>query len=77
VSEDAALVDDVGLLSDLQSFPDGMVGDQDSDPVLAQLLDRHIIALPAGPNVIRLLPPLVIKKAQLDRVIEALQELLA
>jgi acetylornithine/LysW-gamma-L-lysine aminotransferase len=45
--------------------------------VLAQLLDRHIIALPAGPNVIRLLPPLVIEKAQLDRVIEALQELLA
>jgi len=45
--------------------------------VLAQLLDRHIIALPAGPNVIRLLPPLVVEKAQLDRVIEALQELLA
>ena len=45
--------------------------------ILAQLLERHIIALPAGPNVIRLLPPLVIEKAQLDQVIEALQELLA
>jgi acetylornithine/LysW-gamma-L-lysine aminotransferase len=45
--------------------------------VLAQLLDRHIIALPAGPNVIRLLPPLVIEKTHLDRVIGALQELLA
>ena len=45
--------------------------------VLAQLLKRHIIALPAGPNVIRLLPPLIIEKTQLDRVIEALRELLA
>ena len=45
--------------------------------ILAQLLQRHIIALPAGPNVIRLLPPLVIEKAQLDQVIDVLQELLA
>ncbi len=45
--------------------------------VLGQLLDRQIIALPAGPNVIRLLPPLVIEKEQLDRVADVLQELLA
>ncbi|MFB3058838.1 MAG: aminotransferase class III-fold pyridoxal phosphate-dependent enzyme, partial [Gammaproteobacteria bacterium] len=45
--------------------------------ILAQLLEHHIIALPAGPNVIRLLPPLIIEKEQLDRVIEVLQELLA
>jgi len=45
--------------------------------ILTQLLQRHIIALPAGPNVIRLLPPLVIEKAQLDQVIDVLQELLA
>ena len=45
--------------------------------ILAQLLKRHIIALPAGPNVIRLLPPLVIEKNQLDQVVEVLQELLA
>ncbi len=44
--------------------------------VLAALLERHIIALPAGPNVIRLLPPLVIEKEQIDRVIDVLQELL-
>ncbi len=45
--------------------------------ILAQLLERHIIALPAGPNLIRLLPPLIIEKEQLDRVIEVLQEMLA
>ncbi len=44
---------------------------------LAALLERHIIALPAGPNVIRLLPPLVIEHAQIDRVVTALREILA
>ena len=44
---------------------------------LAQLLERNIIALPAGANVIRLLPPLVIEKQQLDRVIDVLHECLA
>ena len=44
--------------------------------VLVRLLERKIIALPAGPNVIRLLPPLVIEKSQLDRVVEVLHECL-
>ena len=44
--------------------------------VLALLLERNIIALPAGPNVIRLLPPLVIEKQQLDRVVEVLHDVL-
>jgi acetylornithine/LysW-gamma-L-lysine aminotransferase len=44
---------------------------------LAQLLDAGIIALPAGPNVIRMLPPLIVEKPQLDRVVAVLRELLA
>jgi acetylornithine/LysW-gamma-L-lysine aminotransferase len=44
---------------------------------LAQLLERRIIALPAGPNVIRMLPPLVVEKEQIDRVTAALREILA
>jgi acetylornithine/LysW-gamma-L-lysine aminotransferase len=44
---------------------------------LAQLLERRIIALPAGPNVIRMLPPLVVEKQQIDAVTETLRELLA
>jgi len=43
---------------------------------LAELLEHRIIALPAGPNVIRMLPPLVIEKAQIDRVIAVLREIL-
>ena len=45
--------------------------------VLAQLLEHRIIALPAGPNVIRLLPPLVIEKQQIDHVCDVLRKLLA
>jgi len=44
---------------------------------LAQLLDAGIIALPAGPNVIRMLPPLIIDRAQIDRVVAVLRQLLA
>lgn len=44
---------------------------------LAQLLEQRIIALPAGPNVIRMLPPLVVEKEQIDRVTSVLRELLA
>jgi acetylornithine/LysW-gamma-L-lysine aminotransferase len=44
---------------------------------LAELLEHRIIALPAGPNVIRMLPPLVIEKEQIDRVVKTLRQLLA
>jgi len=43
---------------------------------LAQLLEYRIIALPAGPNVIRMLPPLVIEKQQIDQVVAVLREIL-
>jgi acetylornithine/LysW-gamma-L-lysine aminotransferase len=45
-------------------------------PYLSALQERHILALNAGLTTIRLLPPLVITRAQLDRVIKALKEVL-
>ena len=48
-----------------------------SQPVLEALMHRGVIALPAGATVLRLLPPLVIEKEQIDRVVDHLQELLA
>src|SRR5579863_7246934 len=42
-------------------------------PYLEALLERGILALPAGPNVIRLLPPLVITRTQIDHVVEQIQ----
>jgi acetylornithine/LysW-gamma-L-lysine aminotransferase len=46
-------------------------------PYLDALLDRGVIALPAGLTVLRLLPPLVITYPQLDRVLDALRAVLA
>jgi predicted acetylornithine/succinylornithine family transaminase/N-acetyl-ornithine/N-acetyl-lysine deacetylase len=45
-------------------------------PYLEQLIERGILALPAGPNVLRLLPPLVITREQLDRVIDIVADIL-
>jgi acetylornithine/LysW-gamma-L-lysine aminotransferase len=42
-------------------------------PHLVALMERGVLALPAGPNVLRLLPPLVIERDQLDQVVEAIQ----
>ena len=45
-------------------------------PVLHALLDEGVIALPAGPTVVRLLPPLTIEWEDLARVIDALKKVL-
>jgi acetylornithine/LysW-gamma-L-lysine aminotransferase len=50
---------------------------QKSQEKLTHLLEHKIIALPAGANVIRLLPPLVISKDQIDQVIAVLHDCLA
>ncbi len=50
---------------------------QKAQDKLALLLEHKIVALPAGANVIRMLPPLVIEKEQIDRVVEVLHECLA
>jgi acetylornithine/LysW-gamma-L-lysine aminotransferase len=45
-------------------------------PFLGALMERGVLALPAGPNVLRLLPPLVIEYEQLNRVVIAIGEVL-
>jgi len=45
-------------------------------PFLAALMERGVLALPAGPNVLRLLPPLVIGYDQLDHVVAAIDQVL-
>lgn len=44
-------------------------------PVLQQQ-DRGILALPAGPTVLRLLPPLIITQTELDGLIDCVAEVL-
>ncbi len=45
-------------------------------PVLRKLMDRGVLALPAGPTVLRLLPPLVIPEDDLAQVVKAVREVL-
>ena len=46
-------------------------------PHLIALMERGVLALPAGPTVIRLLPPLVITDQQIDTVVDHLHAVLA
>jgi acetylornithine/LysW-gamma-L-lysine aminotransferase len=46
-------------------------------PYLTALIKRGVLALPAGLTVIRLLPPLVITREQIDSVVEALTDVLS
>lgn len=47
-------------------------------PYLKQLMeDEHVLALPAGPNVLRLLPPLIITEAEIDEAVDAIRNVLA
>ena len=45
-------------------------------PYLHALMDRGVLALPAGLNVLRLLPPLVIEKSDLDVVADQIEYVL-
>jgi len=45
-------------------------------PYLRVLMEKGVLALPAGRTVLRLLPPLVIEKEELDRAAEAIEEVL-
>ncbi len=46
-------------------------------PVLKGLMDKGVLALPAGPTVLRLLPPLVISQEEIDTVVEKIGEVFA
>jgi acetylornithine/LysW-gamma-L-lysine aminotransferase len=45
--------------------------------VLRALMERGVLAMPAGSTVVRLLPPLVIAEEQLDQVVEAMAQALS
>lgn len=77
------------LLSELRALPSGQIRDVRGlglmigvelrgkvTPVLQQLMERGVWALPAGLNVLRLLPPLVIEQADLEQVVKIIGEVL-
>jgi len=46
-------------------------------PVLRGLMERSVMALPAGNTVLRFLPPLSITSEDIDQVTDALKEVLS
>ncbi len=80
----------VYLLAELQKIESPLIRDirglglmigieikQKVAPYLRALTERGVLALPAGLTVIRLLPPLVITREQIDHVVDAIAEVLA
>ncbi|BBM83940.1 aspartate aminotransferase family protein [Candidatus Uabimicrobium amorphum] len=45
-------------------------------PYLRALMQHGVLALPAGPTVLRLLPPLIISKEELDQVVSVIEKVL-
>jgi acetylornithine/LysW-gamma-L-lysine aminotransferase len=45
-------------------------------PILKKLMDRGVLAIPAGPTVLRLLPPLVIEEEDWETVLQTTQDVL-
>jgi acetylornithine/LysW-gamma-L-lysine aminotransferase len=45
-------------------------------PVLKDLQSAGVLALPAGSNVLRLLPPLICQRQELEVVIQTIQDVL-
>jgi acetylornithine/LysW-gamma-L-lysine aminotransferase len=77
------------LLDDLRSLDQTMIRDirgrglmigidlrKRVTPFLKGLMARGVLALPAGPTVLRLLPPLVVRQDELDLVLRALTQTL-
>lgn len=54
----------------------GVELDKTVTPVVDSLLTSGIICGPAGPNVVRFVPPLIVTRAQVDRVVAALDKAL-
>ena len=50
---------------------------ENAGPTLKSLQDHGVLALGAGPTVVRYLPPLVVTAAQIDAVIDATRAALA
>jgi acetylornithine/succinyldiaminopimelate/putrescine aminotransferase len=55
----------------------GIEMDVEVAPIIAAGYERGLILLNAGPNVLRLLPPLIVQAEHIERLIDVLREILA
>ena len=53
----------------------GIEIDYSAAELVKELLEHHIVTVPAGTSVVRFLPPLIIKKEEIDLVLNALEQI--
>lgn len=58
-----------------EGFLIGLEINYSATELVQELLKHHIVTVPAGSSVVRLLPPLIIKKEEIDLVIDALDQI--
>lgn len=54
----------------------GLVVDGEAKPIVQALQDQGLLALTAGPNVVRFLPPLVLKQEDLEEAVDMISDAL-
>ncbi len=54
----------------------GLVVDGDAKPIVQALQDQGLLALTAGPNVVRFLPPLVLEEGDLEEAVDMISDAL-
>lgn len=59
-----------------KGFMLGLVVDGDAKPIVEALEAQGILALTAGPNVVRMLPPLVLKESDLEEAVDMISDAL-
>ena len=52
----------------------GLVLDGQAAPIVGKAREKGLLVLSAGPDVVRLLPPLVVSEEELDQGLEILSE---
>ena len=55
----------------------GLVFDRPVSAIIAKAMENGLILINAGTNILRFVPPLVIEKADIDRMIEILEPVIA
>ena len=55
----------------------GLVFDRPVSAIIAKAMEDGLILINAGTNILRFVPPLVIEKADIDRMIEILEPVIA
>jgi predicted acetylornithine/succinylornithine family transaminase len=55
----------------------GIELDIDASPIVEKALDHHLLLVNAGPNVVRIIPPLIVEQKHIDVLAETLTTILA